>query len=88
MAQLELWQLLVLDSSSMAGSDSMADSSVGSESEMGSKSDSMVGPSSTLLVGSVLGMQADSDSARFVIEEYFQPAILQSTEGSFQHYVC
>ena len=66
----------------MEGSDSL----VGSESEAGSESKSAVGPGSALSVGSVLGMQADSDSARFITEEYFLAAILKSTEGSFQHY--
>ena len=68
----------------MVGSDSMVDSLVGSESEAGFGS--AVGPGSTLSVGSILGMQAHSDSAHSLTEEYFLPAILQSTEGSFQHY--
>ena len=38
------------------GSDSMVDSSVGYVSEVGSGSESTVGPSSALLVGSVPGM--------------------------------
>ena len=54
----------------------MVDSSVGSTSEADSEFNSVVGPSSALSIGSVLGMQADSDSAHSVIEEYFLPAIL------------
>ena len=76
----------------MAGSDSRFDSSVssnsevGSKSEVGSESESTVGPGSTLSTGSLLGMQADSDSSHSVTEEFFLPAILQSTEGNLQHY--
>ena len=62
----------------------MVDSSVGSASEVGSGSESVVGPSSTLSIGYVLEMQADS--VHSVTEEFVLPAILQSTEGNFQHY--
>ena len=64
----------------------MVDSLVGFESEVGLESESMVGLGYALSVGFVLGMQANSDSTRSITEEYFQPAILQSTEGIFQHY--
>ena len=64
----------------------MVDSLVGSVSKEGSKYEFVVGPSSALSVGFVLGMQADSNSARSVTEEYFIPAILQSIEGIFQCY--
>ena len=64
----------------------MIDSSVGSMFEVGSESESAAGPGSALSTSSVLGMQADSDSAYSVTEEFFLPAILQSTEGNFHHY--
>ena len=64
----------------------MVDSSFGSTSEAGSESESAVGPGSALSVSYVLGMQADSDYAHSVTEEYFLPTIFQSTVGSFQNY--
>ena len=64
----------------------MVDSSVGSVSEVGSESESVVGPGSALSAGFVLGMQADFDYAHSVTEEFILLAILQSTEGNFQHY--
>ena len=70
----------------MVGSNSMVDSLVGSDSEVGSGFEFAVGPGSALSVGSILGMQADSDSAHFVTEENFLLSILQSTKGKFQHY--
>ena len=66
----------------------MVDSSVGSMSEASSESKYMVGPSSTLSAGSILGMQADFDSVHSVTEEFVMPAILQSTKGNFEHYDC
>ena len=64
----------------------MVDSLVGSMSEEVSKYKYVVGPVSALSVGSVLGMQVDSDSVHFVTEEFVLPAILQSTEGNLKHY--
>ena len=48
----------------------MVDSWIGSVSEEGFESKFVVGPSSSLLDGSVLGMQADSDSGHSVTEEF------------------
>ena len=70
----------------MVRSDSMVDSSIGSESVVGSEFESTVGPGSALSSGYVLGMQADSDYAHSINEEFSMSAILQSTEGNFQHY--
>ena len=78
--------MLVIDSSSMVGSDSMVDSSDGYESEASFESKSAVGLGSALSVGSVLVTRDDSDSVRSATGECCRPAILQSTEGSFQHY--
>ena len=44
---------------------------------------SAVGPGSALSAGSVLGMQANSNYAHSVTDEFVLPTILQSTEGNF-----
>ena len=53
----------------------MVDSLVGFVSEVGSESESTVGPGSALSTGSVLGMQADSNSVHSITEEFVLPSI-------------
>ena len=81
--QLELLQPSILDSGfgldSMVGSDSMIGLSAHSES--------VVGFYSVSSVGSALEMLDGFESAHSTTEECFYPAILQSTEDIFQHYV-
>ena len=54
----------------MVGSDSTIVSLDDPKSGAGSEFESAVGSDSALSVGSILGMQADSDSARSVTKEY------------------
>ena len=71
----------------MVGSNSTTNSLANSEFGEGFESESMVGSDSASLAGSVLGTLAGSESAHSATEEWFHPAILQSAEGNFQHYV-
>ena len=68
----------------------MDDSSGDLESVAGfvTEYESTMGSDSASLAGSVLGTLVGSEFVHSTTKEWFQPAILQSPEGNFQHYAC